>query len=432
MKILAAGDAIIQRRIPEGYPGYEELIPHIESADASFFNLETTLNRIGDCPASQFSGGTYIRCESECLLDIMDFGFNMTSFNNNHALDFSYAGLEDTLDYLEDSGIVHAGVGRNLAEASMPKYLDTPRGRVALIAVNSSFDPSMMAGETSPLFPGRAGVNGLRLNKYVEVTREELDFIRDLAKRTNINAQKEITRKEGYFPSLDEGTAELGELKFKLAERSSFVMEIERADIERLRTSIHEAKLLADYVIVSVHSHQISGDRKECPAAFLEKLAHEAIDLGANAVIGHGPHLLRPIEIYKDSPIFYSLGDFILELYSVPAAPADFFRKQKMPIDSTVHDLLKARSKNFTTGLMEDKRMFMSILPTWEVEDGKLQNLELIPIMLKIKGNKSEVGLPRLATREEACEIFEYLSEMSSPYGTKMTLADDNRIKVTV
>ena len=427
MKIAAAGDAIIQRRIQESFPGYKEISPFIKEADASFFNLETTLNKIGECPASQFSGGTYIRCEPECLLDVMDFGFNMTSFNNNHALDFSYEGLDLTLSYLDESGITHAGVGRNLAEASMPKYLDTGAGRVALIAVNSSFDPSMMAGEASPLFPGRRGINGLRLNKYITLPEHELKFIRDIAKKTNINAQKEITRREGYFPPLAQDTAELGELKFKLSDKESFVMEVESCDTERVRTAIYEASLQADYVIVSVHSHQISGDAKECPAEFLVKFAHDCIDFGANAVIGHGPHLLRPIEIYKDSPIFYSLGDFILELYSVPAAPADFFRKQKMSPDETVHDLLKKRSKNFTVGLMEDKRMFMSVIPRWEVEDGKLKNIELLPIMLNMDGTKSDIGLPRVGGGKE---IFEYLREMSLPYGTEMELSHDGLIRI--
>ena len=37
----------------------------------------------------------------EVLEDIKQFGFNMTSFNNNHALDFSYAGLEKTLEAVE-------------------------------------------------------------------------------------------------------------------------------------------------------------------------------------------------------------------------------------------------------------------------------------------------------------------------------------------
>jgi hypothetical protein len=34
------------------------------------------------------------------------------------------------------------------------------------------------------------------------------------------------------------------------------------------------------------------------------------IDAGADAVVGHGPHVLRGVEFYKGRPIFYSLGNF--------------------------------------------------------------------------------------------------------------------------
>ena len=37
------------------------------------------------------------------------------------------------------------------------------------------------------------------------------------------------------------------------------------------------------------------------------------IDAGADLFVGHGPHVLRGIEIYKGAPILYSLGDFIFQ-----------------------------------------------------------------------------------------------------------------------
>ena len=144
--------------------------------------------------------------------------------------------------------------------------------------------------------------------------------------------------------------------------------------------------------------------------------------MGANAVVGHGPHLLRPIEIYKDSPIFYSLGDFVLQLYSVEFAPAEFFRKQGLSPDSTVHELLRQRSKDFTIGLMADKKMFRAVIPCWETEGTRLKKLTLMPIEMKMEGNKAEQGLPR---RSDNKEIFEYLKEMCEPYGTKLKITED-------
>ena len=426
MKFTAAGDAIIQRRIPCDYEGYGELADFIKEGDGRFYNLETTLNYEGECPASQFSGGTYIRTVPEVLEDIDGFGFNMTTFNNNHAMDFSFEGFYRTLDALNDFGIVHAGAGRTLGEAAAPRYLDTKAGRVALIAVNTSFSPPMMAGSCTDRAPGRAGINGIRIEKYINVTEDELKFIKELASRTMINAEYEITAKEGYFPPIPENEGKLGDMKFKLSEKSEYVMQANTEDVERVKRAIFEAKMQSDYIIVSVHSHQLSGVSKEQPSKFLVDFAHTCIDAGANAIIGHGPHLLRPIEVYKECPIFYSLGDFILELYSIEYAPADFFAKHGLATDATVHELISKRSKNFTVGLMEDRRMMLSVIPLWETEDGKLKSLKLMPIELSKGKTKSEEGLPRRTSPEA---VIDYISEMSAPYGVTFKATSDGLIE---
>ncbi len=426
MKFTAAGDAIIQKRIYDDFEGYNELRPFIMEGDARFFNLETTLNHEGEASASQFSGGTYLRTNPEVLDDLKKFSFNMTTFNNNHALDFFYDGFECTLNALNSSGLVHSGAGRNLAEASAPKYLETKNGRVALIAVNTSyFNASLIAGEQTARVKGRPGINGLRVESYVELPKEDFEYIKALARITNINAAKEITRKEGYHPELNENECEFGDLKFKLSDKPKFVREINKADIARVDRAIYEAKLQADYIMISVHSHQLEGDKKETPSDFLIDFAHHCIDMGANAIIGHGPHLLRPMEVYKDSPIFYSLGDFILQLYDIEFAPEDFFMKHGLTSQSTVHELLKKRSKDFTVGLMTDKRMFRSVIPFWETEGTKLKSLTFMPIEMDMTGSKSDIGLPR---RSYNPEIYEYFKEMCEPFGVKLTLTDDHLI----
>lgn len=426
MKFTAAGDVIIQKRIYEGYEGFETIKPFIMQGDARFFNLETTLNREGETWASQHSGGTYIRTNPDVLEDMKALGFNMTSFNNNHMLDFSYGGLLATIDAVEESGLVHSGVGRNLGEAAAPRYLETKNGRVALIAVNTSFHPALMAGNAAPRVPGRPGINGMRVQTHITLPEKELSEIRRIAQMTNINASREITRQEGYLPPLSDSEAELGEMKFSLGEKAETVFEINPADIKRVEEAIYEAKLQADYILISLHSHQIAGKAKEDVPAFLRDFAHKLIDMGAHAIVGHGPHLLRPIEVYKECPIFYSLGDFILQLYSIDFAPADFFEKHGLDASCTVHDLLRKRSENFTVGLMEDPRMYRAVIPYWETDGTRLKKLSLMPVEGKMNGNKSEEGLP---FRSAEKEIFEYISEMSKPYGTKMRLTDDGIIE---
>ncbi len=43
----------------------------------------------------------------------------------------------------------------------------------------------------------------------------------------------------------------------------------------------------------------------------LIEFAHRVIDAGATMVIGHGPHVLRALELYKNKLIMYSLGNFL-------------------------------------------------------------------------------------------------------------------------
>ncbi len=423
MKFTAAGDVIIQRRIQDGFEGYEELNPFIEQGDFRFFNLETTIHYEGECHSSQLSGGTYIRTNPEMLEDVKKFGFNTTSFNNNHAMDFSVGGFLKTLEYVNKSGLVHSGAGMNLAEASAPKYLETNAGRVALIAVNTEFNPTMLAGEQSPRVAGRPGINGLRRSSHIELPEEDLKTIRRIAKETNINASHDIIRKEGYLAEVPDNEVEFGNLWFVQGDVPKIVNKLNESDMARIEKAIYEAKLQADYIVISLHDHSVAGDRKEAVPDFLVEFAHRCIDMGANAIVGHGPHLLRPVEIYKNSPIFYSLGDFIVQLYNVEFAPEEFFAKYGLSAaNSTVHELLKTRSKDFTIGLMEDRRMFMAVIPYWEMEDGKLISLRLMPVEAKMKGHKSETGLPR---RSDGVDIREYLNEMCEPFGTQFVLEED-------
>ncbi|MBP3337690.1 MAG: CapA family protein [Clostridia bacterium] len=420
MKFTAAGDALIQRRIYDGYEGFGEIREYIEKGDARVFNFESTLNYEGECFASQFSGGTYIRTNPEVFGDCLGFGFNMTSFNNNHAMDFSYEGLLKTIDYVNEYDIPHSGVGRNLGEASAPCYLDTENGRVALISVNTSFNPAMLAGEQSRRFKGRPGINGLRHQQTLFLNKEDFEKIKEIGEKSGVNVAKNITIAEGYAPELPEGIYEMGDLRFEVGEETKRVTKCNKEDLERIKKSIFEAQLQSDYIIVSIHSHELSGFTKETPSEFLEEFAHFCIDNGANAVVGHGPHLLRPIEIYKNRPIFYSLGDFILQLYSVNIAPEDFFKKQGLTSDSTVHELLKKRSANFTRGLMADKKMNETVVPYWETdENGDLTYLELLPLTLSMGGKKSDEGLPFITDDNS---FIKRLAEMSAPYGTKIEM----------
>lgn len=419
MKFTAAGDALIQQPYAVDYEGFAPIKDFIAQGDVRFVNLETTLNNPEDLYGNQYSGGSYLRTDPKSLDTTMGYGFNMLSFNNNHAMDFSFEGLLSTLDILDARGIPHTGVGRNLPEASRPAYLETANGKVAMISVCSSFDRPMMAGNPSPAFKGRPGINGLRVNTKVVVTPEQLEVVKQIGDQSGVNARHLINRKDGYTAELPEGVAEIDTMKFVVGEKPDTIYEIDKRDVARVKAAIAEAKENADYIFVSLHTHQIVGGDKENVPAYLTEFTHMCIDEGAHAVIGHGPHLIRGIEIYKDRPIFHSLGDFILQLNSIPCAPADFYENYGLVGDEGMEKLLDTRSQGGKKGLMYDRKMMETFVPFWEMEDGKLTKLELLPVDL---GFDLEVkhplrGVP-VATTDMAC--MERLKELSEKLGTKM------------
>lgn len=424
MTFAAAGDAVIQRLIPKDFLGAEEIRNYVHKAQARFFNLETVLHRGGPW-GNQFNGGSFHRSDPKVLDILQDLGFNMTSFANNHTFDYGYGGVESTLVALEESGLVHTGVGRNLDEAAAPVYLETKVGRVALIAMTASFcNEAAIAGKQSRRVVGRPGVNAMRQDEWVEVPAAHFEVLKDIADNSGVNAAAAISRAEGYLPMQEKREVTFGaqKLKFVPGEKLQYHTKCNAEDLQRLEKSIYQAKSQADYVLISIHSHQVGGTEKESVPAFLEEFAHKAIDLGAHAVIGHGPHLLRPLEIYEGKPIFYSLGDFFLHNESFDYHAEDFYTKHGLTSDDPLCEVYRKRSRNYTCGLLTDRRMLEAVIPYFEMEDGKLTHLELLPIELGFDEPRYRTGDPRVCTDKG---IIERYAQMSEAYGTKIKINAD-------
>ena len=82
------------------------------------------------------------------------------------------------------------------------------------------------------------------------------------------------------------------------------------ANNPRFDEIIKNASKQVDYLVVSFHfgeEYQAKHNARQ------EYLAHKAVDDGAKIVIGSHPHVMEDIEIYKESYIAYSLGNFIFD-----------------------------------------------------------------------------------------------------------------------
>lgn len=91
-------------------------------------------------------------------------------------------------------------------------------------------------------------------------------------------------------------------------------------DEAEVRRILSELRRRADLIVVSFHGGAEGRDRSRLPygeevflnekRGSLRRFAHLCVDLGADAVFGHGPHVPRAVEVYKDRFIAYSLGNF--------------------------------------------------------------------------------------------------------------------------
>ena len=416
---IATGDLFITRHLPEGgYEGFKELSDCIKEHDVKFSNLEMTFHDHEGAPAAT-SGGTWAMTEPEMLDDVLEYGFNLFNTANNHSGDYGEGGVVGTIKHLRERKMTFSGTGRNLGEASRPCYLEMKDARVALISVSASFNEGDMAGGQSPDMQGRAGLNPLRHSTRYHVTQEYFDMVTKLAELTKANALLDFAVRNGYMNALPASVMPLGRMAFVLDEKNFTESVPNETDMKRIIDEIHEAKKQADIVLVSFHAHETDGDVNNVPAMFLELFSRRCVDEGADVIIGHGPHELRGIEIYKDKPIFYSIGNFLFETETVALQPYDAYINKKMPIDTKVGAYMSVRSKNDTVGYGMVPEIWKAVMAAWTMEDGKVTQIQLYPIDLQREKKRSQKGVPIMDHDEKT---LEYLQSLSDPYGTKIRI----------
>ncbi|MEM2183872.1 MAG: CapA family protein [Candidatus Methanomethylicia archaeon] len=419
LRIAATGDSFIATRLSSyANPRFLKLVEIIRSADVRFTNCEVLINDFKGYPAVQ-SGGTYAGNESYIADELKWMGFNMVSRANNHAMDYREIGLIETSKNLDRVGIVHAGVGMNLGEAREPKYLETPSGRVALISAASSFPMEARAGEARPDIQGRPGLNPLRYTVTIEVPEDAFKNLINIAKVMGLEVKED-----------SEEIRILGQ-KFKKSTKYEVKYEINKLDLEGNLKAIRDARRMADYVIFSMHSHE-RGRTLEESAPFIEEFARKCIDEGVDVFIGHGPHILRGIEIYKGKPIFYSLGNFIFQNDLIRKQPADLYERYGLKWDATPADLYDARERGTPESMVMGFKWFTDKQEYWEsilayitIEDTRLREIKIYPVDLCQSMNRANRGKPILATGEKAKKILTDMEKLSQKYGTKIKIIDE-------
>lgn len=257
VSLVAVGDICIQRENPEDT--FAKVSTVFNQADALFCNLEGPLS---DKLEHEVALGQYAhRSDPKMISTLRSAGFNAVSTANNVMMSYGPQALLDTIKILDKNKIAHTGAGPNLSEAKKPAILNVKGTRIAFLAyavlerrlVENHY---LIASDPTHARKARAGVNPL-----------------------------------GYSPVYEPP-------------------QVDPDDLEVMREDVRKTKDLADVVVVSYHWH---GPVSHTPAMYMRAYARSAIDEGADLILGHGPHILYGMELYKGKAIAYSLGELVFD-----------------------------------------------------------------------------------------------------------------------
>jgi poly-gamma-glutamate synthesis protein (capsule biosynthesis protein) len=395
----------------EQEPAFAGVMKLIRDATVAFTNVEMNiLNHPKAPPPLNAEWGAFgsVASPNEAK-ELKWLGFDMINRANNHATDYGTEGMLEMNRILDDVGLMHAGTGSSLAEARAPAYFQTPVGRVAMIATASTFTPISRAGHPRGETKARPGLSPLRWTREVYLDPAAYGSLKSaVASMNSIPTPNLFTDEQmNLF-----GTT------FKKSNNNHVEYVVNETDTEEILAQVRSARRQADFVFVEIHAHE-SGNKNEVPADFLPRFAKAAIDAGADMFIGHGPHELRGIEIYKGRPIFYSLGSFIFHVHLIDYQSIEVYERRNLDVfrstTADLHDALKGTSLEF-----KEDVWWESVIAVSQFEQGRLKAVELHPIDLGGAMPRSQQGTPRIADPTLSKKIIDRVARLSSPFGTKV------------
>ena len=416
----AGGDLIGPNQTLEGAPDpkLQAVAGHFRDADLGFANMEGSLFDLDTFQGWQAAenGGGYPIAPAVVAKDLRSLGITVLSKANNHATDWGTEGLVATLASLRAAGVAEAGAGMTLAQARAPVYLRTLTGVAALVDTASTFPPMSVAcsppnARYGPYARACPGISALHVREV-----HLLPYAQWRELRTLLGGLPVTSRRQSWSGELDsaragqgQGDFFVGETAFRGAPTRGLAWEMNPQDFHAVIDSIREARQHANFVLFSIHAHEITPYRNPArgndndtarPASFEPILFHAAIDAGADAVVRNGPHVLGGIEIYKGKPIFYSLGSFFFQFggtrsYQVPGGPLIRF----------------------------SDAWFQTFVPVTTYRHGTVSEIRIYPLAIESSHAPTD-GRPRSADPAEAQEILTRLQKLSAPYGTQIRIVN--------
>ena len=164
--------------------------------------------------------------------------------------------------------------------------------------------------------------------------------------------------------------------------------------MERAEAAIKAVRGEADLVVLAMHWGVPPFWRSRFQdglADYQIEVGHALIDAGADVIVGHHPHSLQEVEVYRGKPIFYSLGNFVFHLNMGPISDTPVSRNAPYAVT------IKRRNRIWSE----------TVIVLADLAVGGEVSYTLQPVLLDEDGN------PQLLRGDEAQSLIERLDEMS-------------------
>ncbi len=136
---------------------------------------------------------------------------------------------------------------------------------------------------------------------------------------------------------------------------------------------VSKANSETDFVLVNIHwgnEYEHNFNR------YQQEVGRKLLDAGADVLIGHHPHVVQGMEIYKNKPIFYSLGNFIFDQYFSEATQEGLALGLEIFVDRIKISLFPFKSQLSVPQLLnsEETNGFVEKFITWSELSGTWPN----------------------------------------------------------
>lgn len=420
--VAAVGDVLVMEPVSKLMD--PKIVELLRNADTTVGNLESV---IVDIKTWGSRGRRDNVAPAAMAADLKDLGFDMMNNATGHALDAGDEGLQSSTKLMADQGIPLSGIGPNLSTARLPVFHVTPKGRIGMVGANAGRSGGMASDVFGNIRIGSGngwGINPLRLTVWNTVTAEQLTQLKGIrdsivARRAEIDLNdsnpipvpKDYPDRVQIFDANFIAAAKPGEYRYV----------IDKEDEVANLLSIRNTKEYSDFTIFTMHVHPnryaFQGfNQDNYPNQFLIDYVHKLIDNGADMYVGHGPHAVQGVEIYKGRPIFYALGSLAQQQVQTEGSQegdADI-PEGMTPIESDELDIDRLQRAPSLIGLVA----------TSKYQDGKLVEVRLNPVDLGAGKTRpwSKMGIAQTPSPEMAMSILTRVQKYSKPFGTVITI----------